>query len=90
MLNCWICTKFAKWLVSVDRNVFESWHKDTLQVEYYSHQQAFMKIQGTIVELFAFLMRPFGRTDGDSCSIEVNFVPSNGMVLLYLSGHTIK
>jgi hypothetical protein len=77
--DCWICTKFSKWLAAEHPEIFHNWGNEDLPVTYslagLSHID---RPRGTLicVIMLNFTYRGFG--EDDACGFELDLVPGEG------------
>ena len=86
VLDCWICAKFSEWLECEDGVAFKEWHIKGLEVEYAGWSR--LEVEGMSQEdalppFFISIFPPSHNVD-NGCSIELNFISSQGEKLLAL------
>jgi hypothetical protein len=80
VLDCWICTKFSEWLKSEDETAFAEWHVKGLEVEYFCFGRIDAEniLQEDSLPLFLVRISHQSYNKDNGCSIELNFVSSQG------------
>ena len=79
--NCWVCSKFSKWLEAEHPGLFNSWNIDELPVAYtLIGIEHIDRPQDPLISLLMLNITAQGLDpEDDACEVEVNLIPGEGI-----------
>jgi hypothetical protein len=84
--DCWICTKFSKWLEAENPALFKAWQKQSLQVKFTSFGRMRLEQprEDILLPFFVNILPPGGDDDDDgaACEVVLNFMYAQGRCIL--------
>ena len=88
VLDCWICCKFSRWLEAEESNVFETWRREPLPVEFVVFGRFYPEEphkENALLPLFINISPLTHDSVDDVCEIELNFLAKQGRTISFAS-----